>query len=585
MGTQTEINIDPSDDSNSALTKQPADTSTGARDQKDNIPSLKDIAKTPLEPAPGGLVNKETDAPDSKPKQESADRTNDEVRENLAHQETEALSDGKVDAGPSDSINHPTLETAADITDKVNSGLEDSAAGAAVAKKTIPSGALPEGPLVDSYPAATAAKSMPDRDSRAATATQTSDIGNDPPQLNADIQINNKLSRWSLIHKISSCALALLIMVGFFLYYHPALIGLTRIEQGALPQPDVGIEAPTSAPQQAAIPSRPGKRDQVRGQVEAALRLRNRLLEKKEEILQLDLHYRDGITELEENIHRQMHQTGISTYEDAIDIRNVELNLRTIQRRQGYIQDLKKPAFWLQSGSEELLYLARKAQMDMQLSEVAGGIDWDKHLRHINAALHRYQPSPGKLAIDARRSNLPPLDKIWQQVSRRRDNTALPSVNPKDKVIENLICTGNFERVGELSGISPRTAGCLARMKGSALFLNSVTSLSSTAAKPLLQWDGNWLCLNGLKKLSAATAQLLFSWPGNWLSLNSLEELPPEQAKLLLKWEGQQLELMGLKYIPNQTTQKTLKYLSLWETMGGKLFVSNEIRQEMENLL
>ncbi len=585
MGNETEINLDPSNDSESALTEPPVDTSKTVPDEDDNIPPLKNIAEPPLEPAPEGLDNKAADSPDSIPKQGSVDRTNDEVLDKIAHLESGALSDGTVDAVQPDSIKNPRLETAADTAGNINAGLEDSAAAATSGKKAIPSAVLPKGSSLDGSPATAVAKSVPDEDNRDATATQQPDIYSDPPQLKADTQINNTFNRWSLINKISSCALAMLITIGVFLYYHPALIGLTRMEQIALPQPDAAIEAVAPVPQQVAIPSRPGKREQVRAQVEDAFRLRKRLLEKKGEIFQLDLHYRDGITELEENIYLQIRQAGISTYEEAIDIRNVELNLRTIQRRQAYIRDLKKPAFWLQSGSEELLYLARKAQLDMQLSEVAGGIDWDKHLRHISAAIHRYQPSPDKLAIDALRSNWPPLDKIWQQVSRRRDSTAQLSVNPKDKVLENLICSGNFERVGEMSDISLRTAGCLARMKGSALFLNSVTTLSSTAAKRLLQWDGNWLCLNGLKKLSATTAQLLFSWQGKWLSLNSLAELPPEQAKSLLKWEGQQLELMGLKYVPNQTTQKTLKYLSLWETMGGKLFVSNEIRQEMENLL
>jgi len=49
-----------------------------------------------------------------------------------------------------------------------------------------------------------------------------------------------------------------------------------------------------------------------------------------------------------------------------------------------------------------------------------------------------------------------------------------------------------------------------------------------------------------------------------------------------LKWNGQQLELMGLKPDKTISGQKVLKYLALWETSGGKLFVSDTVRKEME---
>ena len=111
-----------------------------------------------------------------------------------------------------------------------------------------------------------------------------------------------------------------------------------------------------------------------------------------------------------------------------------------------------------------------------------------------------------------------------------------------------------------------------------------VTVAMTEAAQQLFQWPGNWICLNNLKNLSPAVAQYLFGWQGNWISLNSLSDLPPEEAKHLLKWEGRQLELMGLEYNPDEATQKTLKYLVLWETTGGKVFVTDKIRQKMESL-
>jgi hypothetical protein len=51
-----------------------------------------------------------------------------------------------------------------------------------------------------------------------------------------------------------------------------------------------------------------------------------------------------------------------------------------------------------------------------------------------------------------------------------------------------------------------------------------------------------------------------------------------------MAWEGTQLELMGLRYNKRNADQKTLKYLALWQTMGGKLFVADDLRQEIERV-
>ena len=52
-----------------------------------------------------------------------------------------------------------------------------------------------------------------------------------------------------------------------------------------------------------------------------------------------------------------------------------------------------------------------------------------------------------------------------------------------------------------------------------------------------------------------------------------------------MEWKGNQLELMGLNYHKKKPDQKALKYLALWETMGGKLFVSEGVRKEMERVM
>ncbi len=399
------------------------------------------------------------------------------------------------------------------------------------------------------------------------------------------------IAGFSLANKIISATLIALIIAGFVLYYNPTWIGLTKAQNPATPSSVKAIETVAPIVQPVTTPSAPDRRDQCLAKIEEAVRLRNLLLEKNEEIYELDLHYRKGIAELEEETYQELQRAGTISYAAAMKNKRIELNLLTIQRRRAYINGLIKPAFWLNSGSEELFYLVRKAQLDLQLTDIADGIDLNKHMRHLDAAIQKYRPGPDKLAVDPQHSNLQPLEKIWQQLLEKapaggnKEKNAHSALNPKDKVIVNQICSGNFERIAELSNISSRAARCLSRLKGSDLFLNGLMTLSPDAAQQLFQWQGHWICLNGVKTLSPAAAQYLFKWKGDWISLNSLTEFPPELAKYLLKWEGQQLELMGLKSNKNETHQKTLKYLALWETTGGKLFVPDKIRQEMKSLM
>jgi len=397
---------------------------------------------------------------------------------------------------------------------------------------------------------------------------------------------------FSSVNKIISFTPIALIIAGFVLYYNPSLIGLTKVQKPETPPgPGKAVEIITPAPQPVTAPSPPSKRDLCIAKIEEAVRLRNEVLEKNAEIYELDLHYRNGIAELANEIYQELKSPGTPAFEAAMKNKRIELNMRTIQRRQAYIDELAKPAHWLNSGSEELFYLVRKAQLALQLTDIADGIDLNKHTRHLDAAIQKYRPGPDKLAVDPQHSNLQPLEKIWQQLMSKepaagsKEKNAHSALNPKDKVIVDQICSGNFERVAELSKISSRAARCLSRLKGSDLFLNGLMTLSPDAAQQLFQWQGHWICLNGIKTLSPAAAQYLFKWKGDWISLNSLTEFPPELAKYLLKWEGQQLELMGLKSDKKETHQKTLKYLALWETTGGKLFVPDQIRQEMKSLM
>jgi len=384
-----------------------------------------------------------------------------------------------------------------------------------------------------------------------------------------------------------------LFIAGAVIYANPSLIGFKRVAQPAPfktnePTPSVQtVQTPPLQTVQNKIESaKPlSKSESYLTKIKDAGLLRDELLEKKEEIYRLKLHYQNGIADLEEQISRELQKEGITSYTEALKNRRIELNLRTIQRRRSYIHGLEKPTRWIEQGGEELLYLKRKAEFDLQLIDIAGGIDMDRHMRHIGAAIQKYQPSAEKLAVERENTDLSPLETIWGQMKNQNMKTGKALPNVTDEEITKEICSGNYERTAELTGMSAATAQCLFKKNGPDLFLNGLTTLSPAAAKYLVQWRGSWICINGIKELSPAAAQSLFKWEGNWISLNGLIEFPPELATYLMEWEGNQLELMGLRYNKKNADQKALKYLALWETMGGKLFISDDVRKEIERVM
>jgi hypothetical protein len=385
--------------------------------------------------------------------------------------------------------------------------------------------------------------------------------------------------------KVAVAALVVVIISGLTIYSKPALIGLER--KGKSVPPVANESKQPVKPEQAKVQksTAPGKHDLYLAKLEEADRFREKLLEKKEEIYKLKLYYRNGIAELMDQVGREIQEAGISSYAQALENKHIELNLRTIQRRQVYIKELEKPNRWVHSGSEELLFLKRKAQLDLQMVDIAGGIDLNRHMRYINAAIQKYQPSAEKLAVDPTPADLRPLETIWNEINNQQMNKVTTALGHKDGQIIEEICSGNFKRITELSVITTMAARCLSKNNGSDLFLNGLTRLSPDEAKYLFQWQGSWICLNNVKKLAPAAAKYLFEWEGNWISLNGLTEFPPELALYLMEWKGSQLELMGLNYDKKEPDPRALKYLALWETMGGKLFVSEGIRKEMKRVM
>ena len=398
-------------------------------------------------------------------------------------------------------------------------------------------------------------------------------------------QTKTPAKKAATVRKIIAAAAIILIVAGYAVYHRSSGVG-SGIEKE--PERPVAGEIPDSAepvkiPVQSPKPS--GKPQLYQSKLNEVDHLRDKLLAKKEEIYRLKLHYRDGISDLQDQIANEMQQAGISTLDQALKNRRIELSLRTIQRRQNYIQELEKPDLWVHRGSEELLFLKRKAELDLQMVDIASGIDMDRHMRYLNSAIQKYQPSAEKLAVDPLPLETTPMEAIWDQIIQKQAGIARTPIGSKDQDIISEICSGNFKRIAELTTITPDAARCLSRVNSSELFLNGLTRVSTEDAKYLFQWQGNWICLNGIKELSPAVARHLFRWNGNWISLNGLTEFPPELAVYLMEWKGNQLELMGLKYNQSKPDLKALKYLALWETMGGKLYVSERVRKEMNRVM
>ncbi|MCK5202285.1 MAG: hypothetical protein KAR15_00385, partial [Desulfobacterales bacterium] len=202
-------------------------------------------------------------------------------------------------------------------------------------------------------------------------------------------------------------------------------------------------------------------------QIEAISTLRDTLLRKQEEVRRLKKHYQDGIEELEKEIADELQKGEISTFLQAMENKGTAFTLRTIQRRQAYIQQLERPSKWIFKACEELLYIKRQTVMDIQVAEIAAGIDMNKHVRHINAAVRKYQPTADKLALDMTNAQPEPLEIIWDRIQDKTQQYSSIRAHSKNQIISEQICTGKFSRLAELSEISVDSAKCIVEMQGS----------------------------------------------------------------------------------------------------------------------
>ncbi|NNK85113.1 MAG: hypothetical protein HKO91_06130, partial [Desulfobacterales bacterium] len=112
--------------------------------------------------------------------------------------------------------------------------------------------------------------------------------------------------------------------------------------------------------------------------------LKDQLVIKEREIADLIKNYKDGISEMEDEILWVKQNNQIDSLNIAMENKKIEFGMMTIQRRLAYIEKLDPPYRWLNHGIEELLYLKRKIEIDSKVSRVISGIDMDKMIHEID---------------------------------------------------------------------------------------------------------------------------------------------------------------------------------------------------------
>ena len=305
-------------------------------------------------------------------------------------------------------------------------------------------------------------------------------------------------------------------------------------------------------------------------------RLRNELIAKQEEIEELRTYYQAGIDAEIQAVVDMVRESGDGgmSFKSALAEPRINLGLAAVQRRESYIRKLEIPVKRLFRGSEELLYLSRRAEFLALMAGKTSDIDIDGFIQQANEASQAHRSAMDQLNIDKVTVSPLALEAIWKDIARQLSTTPVTagknqtSITADNAKIWKDICDADYSEKHKLTALSPEAARCLAKWKGKDLFLNEVTDLSPEAARLLADWDGDWLGLNGLRELSPETAVHLARWKGRGLSLNGLSRLSPRVVAILSEWQGDQIELVNVKH------------MAYWENPKTRLFLSEDLKRK-----
>ncbi len=291
---------------------------------------------------------------------------------------------------------------------------------------------------------------------------------------------------------------------------------------------------------------------------------RNEMVNRAEILIDLQDQYRTGIHRIEEEMIAEIRQRDIPSLQQALNEKKIEFQLYTIQRRQAYIDHLEKPVRWLKKGSEELLFLQRKYEVESMVMPVCRDITAERLIVENDVSMRRYATSvlQAQLKVDLESDRYLSLPQIWQNILQKKETMTVSHAGPvqknhsgghsgydqlaKNQAIWSEVCTGQFDRKCDLTALSDQAASCLVGWSEPDLFINRVRRLTPGAARNLRKWKGKWLGLNGLVELPPDSASYLFTWEGDWVSLNGVMFLDAEATAHLVKWKGKTLEMMGL---------------------------------------
>jgi hypothetical protein len=302
---------------------------------------------------------------------------------------------------------------------------------------------------------------------------------------------------------------------------------------------------------------------------------REQLAAKKKELQDLKTYYQKGITEEQSKIAAKATSAKLIDYQEATENDQIELALRSIQRRMIYLKKLDTPLNQIDAALEELLYWLRRTQLLELLSNGISGLPVSEFKQEVERITQHHLEKSQKLSIENIKVSKPKLAAIWKnftdkKAGKRAFVTQKIRPDKKDLAIGKEICSGNFEHLYLITSIADEAAACLIRWSGKDLYLNGLTHLSPETARSLAQWPGERLSLNGIRSLSAESAKHLAQWPGKWLSLNGLTRLSNKATTYLAQWQGEQLEMVGLDSIGR------------WENYVTRLYLSEELRRKLE---
>ena len=419
---------------------------------------------------------------------------------------------------------------------------------------------------------------------------------------NSDRQFNT--SHIKTLGAVLAGCLVLVGICGYVLYRHhqPAplsnLEGTSAVSQIKAPPEKLNhdVAAPAGGSVSSATPQ--NRLLEIPDQLQ---KTRNEMLTRAGILIDLQDQYRTGIRRIEEEMLAELRSRNIPSLQQALEEKKIEFQLQTIQRRQAYIDHLEKPVRWLNKGSEELLFLQRKYDIESMVMPVCRDVTSERLIAENDTSMRRFTLGvlQAQLTVDLKSDRYPSLPQIWQNILQKKEKMIASETRPargnltgalrgfdkqaKNQVIWSEICTGQFDRKCHLTALSDQAASCLAGWGEPDLFINRVSRLTPGAARNLRKWKGKWLGLNGLVELPPESASYLFTWEGDWVSLNGVMFLAAESSAHLVQWKGKTIELMGLSSELMARDPLALKHLSAWQKKGNNLFVTDEIRQLIES--